>query len=259
MLRVKFKKMLKENGEQTDKNALAVIRTEFSKRVPNLALVLSLAKDNEMLTGYVERHLKDLRILDRLKKINAEIPKEVPNLDFVLNLAKNSEILMGYVRNQFNFKNLIDTEISKTGPELDAEKIYKISKGSEELEKHVEERLGSNAAFFENFEKVKSSISENKWAEALQAIFYDDTGERRNQRIIGMLTPYFIEELLLVEDPETPLSQLTNAEDSYYSTGDVREDFWQADVVVDLAPLPENLIEMFEDAILKLKQEYLET
>lgn len=253
--------MLKENQEQTDKDALAVIRTELSKRVPNLELVLSLAKDSETLTGYVETHLKDLRILDRLKKINAEIPKKAPNLDFVLNLAKNSEMLMGYVRNQFNFKNLIDTEISKTGPELDAGKIYKISKGSEELEKYVEERLGNNAnnaAFFKNFEKVGSYISENEWAEALQAIFYDDdTGERRNQRIIEMLTPYFIEELKLVVDPEIALIQLTNAENG--STGDVRKDFWEADVDVDLAPLPQNLFSMFEDAILELKQSYLET
>jgi hypothetical protein len=62
MLKFKFKKMLKESREQTDRNALAVIRTEFSKSVPNLDLVLNLAKESETLMGYVETHLKDLGI-----------------------------------------------------------------------------------------------------------------------------------------------------------------------------------------------------
>jgi hypothetical protein len=251
MLKVKFKKMLKESGEQTDRNALAVIRTEFSKSVPNLDLVLNLAKDNEILTNYIKGHLKSL--------IDTEVSKKNPNLNLVHKIVELDETLKTYIEG--HLKNLIDTEISKAGPKLDAGKIYKLSKGSEELEKHVEERLGNNAAFFENFEKVKSFISGNEWAEALELIFYDDdTGERRNQRIIEMLTPYFIEELLLVEDPEIPLRQLTDVENSTYSSsGDVRRDFWEADVDVDLAPLPQNLFSMFEDAIHELKVRYLET
>jgi hypothetical protein len=90
--------MLKENKMQ----AMSVIRTEFSKKIPDLELVLDSAEGDETLTSYVESHLEDLGILDRVKKMQkyfyeTEAEDDV-RLRWVSDVAWGHPILQPYYR-----------------------------------------------------------------------------------------------------------------------------------------------------------------
>lgn len=81
---------------------MSVIRTEFSKKVPDLKLVLDSAEGDKTLTTYVVRHLEDLGILDRVKKIQEyfynEGMKDEDRLRWANYVASGDPILTPYYR-----------------------------------------------------------------------------------------------------------------------------------------------------------------
>ena len=90
--------MLKENKMQ----AMSVIRTEFSKKIPDLELVLDSAEGDKTLMTYVESHLEDLGILDKVKKMQkyfyeTEAEDDV-RLGWVSDVAFGHPILQPYYR-----------------------------------------------------------------------------------------------------------------------------------------------------------------
>jgi hypothetical protein len=105
MLKVNLKKMLKESGEKTDRNALATIRTELSKKIPDLELILNLAKGDITLTSYVEKYLEELGILDKVKKIQKYFSNKEESDEQVLRwadwVAWSHPMLRPYVRERY--------------------------------------------------------------------------------------------------------------------------------------------------------------
>ena len=81
---------------------MSVIRTEFSKKIPDLKLVLDSAEGDKTLTTYVVRHLEDLGILDRVKKIQEyfynEGMKDEDRLRWANYVASGDPILTPYYR-----------------------------------------------------------------------------------------------------------------------------------------------------------------
>jgi hypothetical protein len=217
MLKFKFKKMLKESREQTDRNALAVIRTEFSKSVPNLDLVLNLAKDNEILTNYIEGHLKDLGILDRLKKIDKELSEENPNFAGIITELSDNEALIAYYN-----KN----EVFKEG-------CYKLGI------KRINELIPVyGLAYSGGYPPVGGS-----WEEAWDAVSYDPEGEIEYALEVRLrLAKYFIEQLKeYFGDPRIPLMQLKDIDEYTPVQDEYDTDYRSARYTIDYKFLPKNL------------------
>ena len=177
--------MLKENQEQTDKDALAVIRTELSKRVPNLELVLSLANKSQTLKGYVEEHLEDLGYLDKLKEIDMELSKkETPEFAEIMEKFESNEALIAYYKHNETFNEI----------------CYKY--GIQEIDKLI-------------FGDVEEGFFGGQWEDAWDAVSYDSEGEIEYALEVRLrLAEHYIERLGdAYEDPMDVLEQLTDLED----------------------------------------------